>query len=112
MKEKNKTKSKIFNKITPLGDRVLVEPIETDSSDTHKKTSSGIFIPEGIDKEKREEGRVVAVGKGRYDDGELIPVGVKVGDKVIYSKYGYDEVRMDGRKLLILKEENILAIIK
>jgi len=111
MKEKNK-KNKVFNKIIPLGDRVLVEPTDTDSSDTHKKTSSGIFIPEGIDKEKREEGRVLAVGKGHYDDGDLIPVGVKVGDKVIYSKYGYDEVRMDGKKFFILKEENILAIIK
>ncbi len=106
-----KGKNKSTNKIRPLGDRVLIDPVEVDS-DTHKKTTSGIFIPGNVDREKGELGTVVAVGEGRYDDGELVPMRVKIGDKVIFSRYGYDEVRMDDKKYFILKEENILAIIK
>ena len=106
-----KEKSKIFNKIKPLRDRVLVEPVEADGA-THKKTESGIFIPENINKENPEQGVVIAVGEGSYEDGKLVPVKVKVGDKIIFSKYGYDEIKIKEKKYLILKEENILAIIK
>jgi len=96
------------NKIQPLGDRVLVKPI---SADEHKKTKSGIFIPETVSKEKPEEGKVVAVGAGKYEDGKLVPVRVKVGDKVVFSKYGYDEIKIDEVEYFIIKEENILAIV-
>ena len=100
------TKNK--NKIQPLGDRVLVKPV---SSDNHKKTKSGIFIPDTISKEKPEQGEVVAVGPGLLKDGKLVPVGVKVGDTVMFSKYGYDEIKIDEVEYFIIKEENVLAII-
>jgi chaperonin GroES len=105
MKEKEK------NNIRPLADRVLIDPVEVDS-EAHKKTASGIFIPESMDKEKVEIGTVIAVGEGSYQEGRLVPIKVKVGDKVIFSKYGYDEIKIDDKKYFILKEENILAIIK
>lgn len=109
---KEKEKKHILNKIKPLGDRVLVNPIEAES-DVHKKTASGIFIPENTNKEKGEIGIVVSVGEGSLDkNGKIIPVKVKVGDKIIFSKYGYDEIMLEEKKYFILKEENILALIK
>ena len=101
------TKNK--NKIQPLGDRVLVKPVPNDD---HKKTKSGIFIPDTVSKEKPEQGEVVAVGPGRTEDGKSVPVKVKVGDLVMFSKYGYDEIKIDEVEYFIIKEENILAIIK
>ena len=94
-------------KIKPLGDRVLVKPILADSG----KTSLGIIIPDTIDKEKPEQGKIMAVGEGRYEDGKLISIKVKVGQKVIFSKYGYDEVNFDGEEYFILNESNILAVL-
>ena len=97
--------------IKPLGDRVLVKPIIEEK----KKNNSGIIIPEtvsGSNREKPEQGKVVAVGEGRIENGKKIPLNVKVGDKIIFSKYSPDEIKVDGEDLLILKEENILAIIK
>ncbi|MEK7180338.1 MAG: co-chaperone GroES [Patescibacteria group bacterium] len=94
--------------IQPLGDRVLIKPISADE----KKTASGIIIPDTIDKEKPEQGIVIAVGEGKYDDGKLIPVSVKKGQKVVFSKYGYDEIKIDGEEYYILEEKNILAIVK
>ena|SRR3989344_3624729 len=95
-------------KVRPLGDRVLVKP----ASPNEKKTHIGIIIPDTIDKEKPEQGVVMAVGEGKYDDGKLIPIKVKVGDKVVFSKYGYDEIRVDDIEYFIIKEDNILAVIK
>ena len=97
-------------KIVPLGDRVLVKPIDTDELAT--KTGSGIIIPDTISKEKPEQGKVLAVGDGRYDDGKLIKPRVKEGDRILFSKYGYDEIKIEDEELFIIKEENILAIIK
>ena len=97
-------------KIIPLGDRVLVKPIDTDELAT--KTNSGIIIPDTVSKEKPEQGKVMAVGEGRYEDGKLIKPRVKEGDRVLFSKYGYDEVKVEDEELFIIKEENILAIIK
>ena len=97
-------------KIVPLGDRVLVKPIDTDELAT--KTGSGIIIPDTISKEKPEQGKVLAVGEGRYDDGKLIKPRVKEGDRILFSKYGYDEIKIEDEELFIIKEENILAIIK
>ncbi len=94
-------------KIIPLGDRVLVEIMEEKN-----KTSSGIYIPETIDKEKPEQGKIIAVGEGKYEDGKLIPLSVKVGDTIVFSKYGYDEIKLEDKEYLIVKQDNILAIIK
>ncbi len=94
-------------KIIPLGDRVLVEIIEEKT-----KTNSGIYIPETIDKEKPEQGKVIAVGEGKNEDGKLIPLPVKIGDTVVFSKYGYDEIKVEDKEYLIVKQDNILAIIK
>jgi len=95
-------------KIVPLGDRVLVKPVREED----KKTKSGIIIPETIDKEKPEQGKVIAVGEGKYENGELVAPRVKVGDTIIFSKYSPDEIKVEGEEYYILKEENILAIIK
>lgn len=95
--------------IKPLGDRVLVKPEE--ENDT--KLPSGIYIPDTARKEKPERGVVVAVGPGkRGDDNEVIPVSVKVGDTVMFSKYGFDEVKIDDVEYYIVNEANILAVIK
>ena len=95
-------------KIVPLGDRVLVKPVQEED----KKTKSGIIIPETINKEKPEQGRVIAVGEGKYENGKLVASRVKVGDTIIFSKYSPDEIKVEGKEYYILKEENILAIIK
>jgi chaperonin GroES len=89
--------------LEPLGDRVIVEPGEGE-----EKTSSGIVIPDTA-KEKPQEGKVLAVGPGRYEEGKLIPLDVKPGDTVIYSKYGGTEVKVGGKEYLILSERDILA---
>lgn len=95
--------------IIPLGDKVL---IAVDISED-KKTASGIIIPETVDKEKPEIGQVVAVGEGRLNDnGDVVPMRVKKGDTVIFSKFGPDEIKVDDEEYLILSESNILAIIK
>jgi len=91
--------------LKPLGDRVVVKPGEKEA-----KTKSGIVLPDTA-KEKPQEGEVVAVGTGKYEDGKQIPLEVKVGDKVVYSKYGGTELKKDGVDYLILRESDILAIV-
>ncbi len=94
-------------KIQPLGDRVLVEPMAAED-----KTESGIVIPDTA-KEKQQKGRIVSVGKGRInEDGKLIPLEVKIDDKVLYGRYSGTEVKIQGSDFLILKEEDILGIIR
>lgn len=92
-------------KLKPLGDRVVVKPDEKE-----EKTKSGIVLPDTA-KEKPQEGEVVAVGTGKYEDGQKIPLEVKVGDKVIYSKYGGTEIKDEGIEYLILSERDILAVV-
>ncbi len=100
-----------MEKIKPLGDRVLVEPVSAENRGA--KTKSGIIIPDTIDKEKPEQGIVAAVGPGKIgDDGKLIPVSVKKGQKVIFSKYGPDEIKIGDKEYYILSESSILAIIE
>ncbi len=97
-------------KIIPLGDRVLVRPGLADEA---KKTKSGIIIPETVNKERPEQGEVIAVGEGRMtDDGKLIEMRVKVGDRVLFSKYGPDEIKIEDVEYYILREEAVLAIVK
>ena len=94
-------------KIQPLGDRVLVKALEAE-----EKTKGGIVIPDTA-KEKPQEAKVVAVGRGRREDGKVIPLEVKVGDKVLYGKYTGTEVRdKEGEEYLILREDDILAIVQ
>ena len=96
--------------IIPIGDRVVVKP---DASDGEVVTASGIIIPDTVNKEKSEQGTVIAVGKGRMtDDGKVLPMSVKVGDKILFSKYGPDEVSVNDEEYFILSESSILAIIK
>jgi chaperonin GroES len=93
--------------IKPLGDRVLVKPIEKET-----ETSSGLLLPETA-KEKPQEGEILAVGMGkRDDDGERIALDVEVGNRVLFAKYAGTEIKMDGEKLLIMKESDILGIIE
>lgn len=93
--------------IQPLGDRVLVKPLEAE-----QKTKGGIVLPDTA-KEKPQEGKVVAVGSGRtLEDGKIVPLEVRKGDKILFSKYGGTEVKLAGEEHLIMKEEDILALIK
>ena len=94
-------------KLKPLGDRLVVEPKEREST-----TASGLVLPETA-KEKPQEGEVIAVGPGRRDDdGKRIAMDVAVGDIVLYAKYGGTEVKIDDKKVLILKESDVLAILE
>ena len=94
-------------KLKPLGGRVIVEPIEQEDM-----TAGGIILPETA-KEKPQEGKILAAGPGERDeDGERIPMEVQVGDKVLYAKYSGTEVKTDGKKLLILSESDILAVVE
>jgi chaperonin GroES len=94
-------------KVKPLGDRLVVKPLEEE-----EVTPSGIVLPETA-KEKPQKGEVLAVGPGGRDDsGERIPMDVSVGDTVLFAKYGGTEIKLDGDKLLILRESDILALIE
>ena len=92
--------------IKPLADYLLIEPLSEETT-----LPSGIVIPETA-KEKPQEGKVVAVGPGKIEDGELIKPEVKKGDRVIYSKYGGNEVKANGKDLLIIKVDDIMAILE
>lgn len=94
--------------IRPLGDRVMIKP-----ADREEKTKSGIFLPDTASKERSMEGTVYAVGEGRRDDNNrYIPMHVKVGDRVIFAKYGGTEYKVDDIEYLILAEKDILGIIQ
>jgi chaperonin GroES len=94
-------------KLKPLGGRVIVEPIEQE-----EMTAGGIILPETA-KEKPQEGRILAAGPGERDeDGKRIAMEVSVGDRVLYAKYSGTEIKMDGKKVLILRESDILAVVE
>jgi chaperonin GroES len=91
----------------PLGGRVLVEPLEQE-----EMTAGGIILPETA-KEKPQEGKILAIGPGERDDqGKRIAMDVKVGDKILFAKYSGTEVKMNGKKLLIMRESDVLGIIE
>ncbi len=92
--------------VKPLGDRVLVQPVEQE-----EVKKGGIIIPDTA-KEKPQEGKIVAVGAGKRDDnGKLIPLDVKKGDRVLFSKYGGTEIKIDGKDYLIMREDDILGVL-
>jgi chaperonin GroES len=92
-------------KIKPLGDRVIVKPKEAE-----EKTKGGIILPDTA-KEKPIEGSIVAVGPGKYEDGKLVDLTVKVGDTVLYGKYGGTEITVEGEEYLIMRESDIYGIV-
>jgi chaperonin GroES len=91
--------------IKPLADRVVVEP----KSESEEKIGS-LYVPDTA-KEKPQEGKVVAIGSGKYEDGKLVPLEVKVGDKVLYGKYSGTEIKQGGKDYLIIRESDILGIV-
>ena len=93
--------------IRPLYDRILVKRIDNDV----EKTSGGLYIPDSA-KEKPQEGEVVAVGKGkRLDDGKIVPLDVKAGDRILFGKYSGSEIKLDGEELMIMREDEVLGIL-
>jgi chaperonin GroES len=93
-------------KIRPLHDRVIVKRLEEE-----EKSKGGIIIPDTA-KEKPQEGRVVAVGSGKHEDGKVIPLDVKVGDKILFGKYAGTEIKIGGEEHLILREDDVLGVIE
>ncbi len=95
-------------KLRPLGDRIVVKPLTQE-----EVTKSGIILPETVDKERPERGEVIAIGPGKVlDNGAFAPVGVKVGDKVVFKKYSPDEVKIDNVDYLVVAESDIMAVIE
>ena len=95
-------------KIKPLSDHIVIEP-----TSPKEKTKAGILLPDTAEKERPEQGKVIAVGPGRIlDSGQKIPVAVKKGDIVLFTKYSPNEIKVDGKEYLIVKEEDILAILE
>jgi chaperonin GroES len=99
------TKNAVSVNVGPLADRVVVRSLET-----NEQTRGGLFIPDTA-KEKPQEGEILAVGPGRFDEGKRVPMEVKVGDKVLFGKYSGTEVVIDGESLLILRESDVLAVL-
>ncbi|MEK9719842.1 MAG: co-chaperone GroES [Quisquiliibacterium sp.] len=94
-------------KLRPLHDRVIVKRL-----DSERKTSSGIVIPDNA-AEKPDQGEILAVGTGKVgDDGKVRPLGVKVGDKVLFGKYSGQSVKVDGEEMLVMREEDIMAVVE
>ncbi len=95
-------------KIKPIVDHILIE-----ASEEEEKTESGILLPQTAEKERPEQGKVIAVGPGRKnDEGKVIPLEIKEGQKVLFSKYGPTEIKVGDKEYLIAKEEDILAVIE
>ena len=95
-------------KVRPLQDRVLIKRLEEDLD----KTKGGLYIPDTA-KEKPQQGKVIAVGKGRVnDEGKVTPLDVKAGDKVLFGKYSGSEIKVNGEELLIMREEDILGVVE
>lgn len=106
LRRKNNILRRLFSLLKPLGDRVVIELVETE-----EKTASGIVLPDSA-KEKPQEGKIVAVGTGRVlENGERVALEVKEGDTVIFSKYAGTEVKYEGSEYLVLRESDILAVI-
>jgi chaperonin GroES len=100
-------KERTVMNIRPLHDRIIVERLEEET-----KTASGIIIPDSA-KEKPQQGNVIAVGKGKVtEDGKVLPLDVKVGDKVLFGKYSGTEVKLDGKEFLMMREDDVLGVVE
>jgi chaperonin GroES len=97
----------ISKKIRPLSDRVVVEPREVET-----KTAGGIYIPDTADKDKPIQGTIIAIGNGKYVDGKLLPLQVKVGDRVLFGKYAGTNVKLDDTEYLVMREEDIMGVLE
>lgn len=96
-----------LKKLRPMDDRILVEPVEEETA-----TSFGLVLPDTASKEKPQKGKVVAVGPGKLsDDGKRMPMSVKPGDTVLYTKYGPTEVKIEGKEIFFLQESDVLAVV-
>lgn len=93
--------------IRPLSDRVVVEPQETES-----KTAGGIVIPDTADKDKPMQGKVVAIGSGKFIDGKLQPLQLKVGDSVLFGKYAGTNVKLNSKDLLVMREDDVMGVLE
>lgn len=94
-------------KIRPLSDRIVVVPMELES-----KTAGGIVIPDTADKDKPMRGTVVAIGAGKYIDGKMHPLQVKVGDKVLFGKYAGTNIKLDHTEYLVMREEDVMGVLE
>ncbi len=94
--------------IRPLQDRIIVERIEEET-----KTAGGIIIPDTVSKEKPQEGKVIAAGKGKVTpEGKVLPLDIKEGDRVLFGKYAGSEIKVDGKEYLIMREDDVLGVIE
>ena len=99
------TKSAAATKVSPLADRVVIKALEET-----EQMRGGLYIPDTA-KEKPQQGEIIAVGPGRFDEGKRVPMELKVGDKVLYGKYSGTEVTIEGEQVLILRETDVLAVV-
>lgn len=104
----DKKSEDFLKRIRPMDDRILVEPVEEEAA-----TAFGLVLPETASKEKPQKGKVLAVGPGKMsEDGKRIPMMVKAGDTVLYTKYGPTEVKIEGKEIFFLQESDVLAIVQ
>lgn len=94
-------------KIRPLADRIVVEPKELET-----KTKGGIFIPDTADKDKPIEGTVLAIGTGKYIDGKMQPLQIKVGDSILFGKYSGTSIKLEGKEYLVMREEDVMGVLE
>lgn len=94
-------------KIRPLSDRIVVQAKEAES-----KTAGGIVIPDTADKDKPMQGKVIAIGNGKYIDGKLQPLQVKVGDDILFGKYAGTNIKLDGTEFLVMREEDVMGVVE
>ena len=98
---------KITPKIRPLADRIVVETMEIET-----KTTGGIVIPDTADKDKPIRGTVVAIGNGKYVDGKIHPLQVKIGDEILFGKYSGTNIKLDNKEYLVMREEDVMGVIE
>lgn len=107
-KSTSRRSSSASPRVRPLRDHILIEPLKQE-----EKTATGLYLPSTAEKERPEQGKVIAVGSGRVDkDGKKVPLEVKKGDRVLFSKYGPNELKVNGKEYLVVREDDILAIIE
>ncbi|OGT56345.1 MAG: co-chaperone GroES [Gammaproteobacteria bacterium RIFCSPHIGHO2_12_FULL_42_10] len=99
--------TKKSSKIRPLSDRIVVEPVEAETT-----TAGGIVIPDTSDKDKPMQGTVIAIGNGKYIDGKIVPLQISVGDRILFGKYAGTNIKLEGTEYLVMREEDALGVIE